>query len=274
MALPRPLITVEQLAPLLGGPDLVIFDCRFGLADTEAGRRAYREGHLPGAVYMHLDEDLSGPVGPHGGRHPLPDPTALAAKLGAAGVGPGVEVVVYDDAGPFAARLWWLLRWLGHDAVSVLNGGYSAWLAAGQPVTPYLPAPVARSFSPRPRREMVAAMEEVRSRPPSSVVVDARSASRYAGEPDPLDAKQGHIPGAINRFWAESLRGGFWLSPRELRERFAGLPAGADLIHSCGSGVTACANLLAMEIAGLTGSRLYPGSWSDWVSYDENPVER
>lgn len=270
----RPLIHVEQLAPLIGKEGLVLLDCRFALNDTEAGRRAYTEAHLPGAVYLHLDEDLSGPVGAHGGRHPLPDPAVLAAKLGAAGVGDGVSVVVYDDAGPFAARLWWLLRWLGHDEVAVLDGGYSAWTAAGQPVTAELPAPVARSLTPRPRREMLAEMEEVRSRPVGTAVVDARPPHRFAGQPDPLDAKPGHIPGAVSRFWADGLRGGFWLSPEEQRSRFAGLPGAGEVIHSCGSGVTACANLLAMEIAGLPGSRLYPGSWSDWVSYDENPVER
>lgn len=274
MEFPRPLIRVDQLAALLGKEELLLADCRFSLADTEAGRRAYREGHLPGAVYFHLDEDLSGPVGPHGGRHPLPDPSELAAKLGAAGLGPGVKVVAYDENGTMAARLWWLLRWMGHEDVAVLDGGYAAWVAAGHPTSDAAPAPVARAFAPRPRREMIAEMAEVRDRPAGVIVVDGRTPQRFAGAFDPLDEKHGHIPRAINRFWMDSLReGAFWRSPDEQRARFAGLPAGANVIHQCGSGVTACANLLAMEIAGLTGARLYPGSWSDWCTYPENPVE-
>jgi thiosulfate/3-mercaptopyruvate sulfurtransferase len=273
LELPRPLITVDQLAALVESEPVVIADCRFVLANPSAGRTLYQEAHLPGAVYFHLDEDLSGPVGVHGGRHPLPDPAILAAKLGAAGVGPGVKVVAYDDSGPFAARFWWLLRWLGHDEVAVLQGGYSAWVQAGRPVTGAPPQPVARTFTPHPRPEMVAEMEAVRSRPASVIVVDARSGPRFSGQPDPLDPKPGHIPGAINRFWMEGLReGAWWLGPEEQRARFAGL-APDQVIHSCGSGVTACANLLAMEIAGLSGARLYPGSWSDWCTYEENPVE-
>lgn len=275
MAFSTPLITVAELAALLGQDDLVIADCRFIMSDPEAGPRVYRQAHLPGAVYFHLDNDLSSPVGQHGGRHPLPDPAVLGAKLAAAGVGPGVKVVAYDDGGQNAARFWWLLRWLGHDQVAVLDGGYPAWVAARQPVTDQHPEPTPRIFTPRPRQEMVAEMGEVRDRSASTLVVDARSPQRYAGEPDPLDPKYGHIPGAVNRFWMEGLReGAFWRSPEEQRARFAGLPAGADLIHQCGSGVTACANLLAMAIAGLPGGRLYPGSWGDWCSYAENPVER
>ncbi|MFZ5817575.1 MAG: sulfurtransferase [Bacillota bacterium] len=274
MDLPRPLISVEQLASLLGREALVIADCRFTSSDPGAGRQAYARAHLPGAVYFHLDEDLSGPVGEHGGRHPLPDPAVIAAKLGAAGVGPGVKVVAYDDSGSMAARFWWVLRWLGHDQVAVLDGGYNAWVAAGQPVTAEPPRPVARLFTPRPRPEMVASMEEVRDRPEGVVVVDARNAMRFAGEPDPLDAKPGHIPGAVNRFWGDALRpDGTWRSPEEQRARLEGL-TGPKAIHSCGSGVTACANLLAAAIAGLPDSRLYVGSWSDWTSYEENPVER
>lgn len=275
MEFPRPLIRVDQLASLMDREELVIVDCRFALADPGAGRRAYRSAHLPGAVYFHLDEDLSAPVGEHGGRHPLPNPAVLASKLSAVGVGPGVKVVAYDDNGTMAARLWWLLRWLGHAEVAVLDGGYNTWVAADQPVTVVVPNPVPQTFTPRLRREMIAEMAEVRERPTGTAVVDARSAPRFAGEYDPLDEKQGHIPGAVNRFWGDSLQpDGCWRPAAEQRARFAGLPVGAAVIHSCGSGVTACANLLAMEIAGLTGARLYPGSWSDWCTYDENPVEK
>jgi thiosulfate/3-mercaptopyruvate sulfurtransferase len=253
---------------------VVIIDCRFVLGDPEQGRLAYTKSHVPGAVYFHLDEDLSGPVGEHGGRHPLPDPQVLAAKLGATGMGDGFKVVAYDLTGESAARLWWLVRWLGHDAVAVLDGGWNAWVAAKQPVTKSNPTPVVRRFTPLLRDEMIAEMEAVRSRPADVVVIDARSAERFAGAPSPLDPKPGHIPGAQNRFWGESLRSdGTWASPQEQAERFAGLPAPAQQIHSCGSGVTACANLLALEIAGLRGARLYPGSHGDWCSYPENEVE-
>ncbi|MDF2628793.1 MAG: 3-mercaptopyruvate sulfurtransferase [Symbiobacteriaceae bacterium] len=277
MTVSRPLVTVHQLVALqTEGKPLVIADCRAGSADDlEAGRRAYQTGHIPGAVYFHLEQDLSGPEGEHGGRHPLPDPAAAAAKLGAAGVGPGVTVVAYDETGAFAARCWWLLRWLGHDDVVVLDGGIKAWVGAGLPLTTELPAPAPRVFTPNVRPAMVAAMEEVRNRPAEQVVVDARSAARFAGAPDPLDAKQGHVPGAVNRFWGDNLNpDGTWKSPAELAERFAGLPGPERLIHHCGSGVTACANLLAMAAAGLEHGRLYVGSWSDWCTWDENPVEQ
>lgn len=271
----RPLISVAECLQLLkSGKTVVMADCRAGSADDRAaGRRAYLAGHIPGAVYFHLEEDLSGPEGKHGGRHPLPDPAIIAAQLGAAGIGPGVAVVAYDETGPYAARLWWLLHWLGHDDVALLDGGINAWKAAGQPVTDELPAPQPRSFVPSPRPELVATMSDVRHRPAAEVVVDARSAPRFAGVPDPLDPKQGHIPGAVNRFWGDNLNAdGSWKSPAELAARFAGLPEGRQLIHQCGSGVTACANIVAMTAAGLDPGRLYVGSWSDWCSWDENPV--
>ncbi|HYG59481.1 MAG TPA: sulfurtransferase [Symbiobacteriaceae bacterium] len=270
---PRPLISVEQVAGLLGRDDVVIVDCRFTLGNPDAGRRAYNVSHIPGAVYFHLDEDLSGPTGEHGGRHPLPDPAVFAAKLGAAGIGPGVKVVAYDSAGPFAGRLWWLLRWLGHDDVTVLDGGWNAWEEAGMAETADLPSPCPRVFEPRPRPEMVASMADVRRRPESVAVIDARSPQRFAGQPDPLDAKPGHVPGAVNCFWQESLRpDGFFKSPEEQAARFAGLPPA--IIQMCGSGVTACANLLGMAIAGLDHGLLYVGGWSDWCTYPDNAVEK
>lgn len=275
MTFPRPLIRVDQLVEMMKTEPVVLADCRFALGAENGSRLAeYRAAHLPGAVYFHLDDDLSGPVGPHGGRHPLPDPQVLAEKLGRAGIGPGVKVVAYDENGAIAARFWWLLTWLGHDDVAVLDGGYAAWVAAGQPVTAEPSAPAPRQFVPRPRPEMIVAMDEVRERPVDVVVVDARAPERFAGAPHPLDAKHGHIPGAVNRFWGEALRpDGFWRSPAEQLERFAGLPVGDRVIHHCGSGVTACPNLLAMALAGLPMGRLYPGSWSDWCTWPENPVE-
>lgn len=276
MTFPRPLTTVDWLASRLQQDDVVIVDCRAGSAgDPDAGQRAHAAAHIPGAIYFDMDRDLSGPMQDHGGRHPLPHPAVLAAKLSAAGIGPGVKVVACDENGPYAARFWWLLRWLGHEEVAVLDGGIRAWAAAGLPLTSEASRPSPRQFVPQPRPEMVAEMATVRDRTQGDVVVDARSAARFAGHPDPLDSKGGHIPGAMNRFWQEGLRpDGTWRPGEEQAARFVGLPAGSAVIHSCGSGVTACANLLAMEIAGMFGARLYVGSWSDWCSYPENPVER
>lgn len=276
LQMPRPLVTVEWLAAHLRDPGLAILDCRYdSLGDPAAGRMAHAEDHIPGAIYFHLDEDLSGPAGEHGGRHPLPGPGVIARKLGAAGVGEGVRVVAYDWTGEHAARCWWVLRWLGHDEVAVLDGGYHAWRRAGQPVETAPPRPRPRLFTPRPRPEMVASVEEVAARPPDTVVVDARAPDRFAGQPHPLDAKQGHIPGAVNRFWQDALRpDGTYRPADEQRARFAGLPLDGRLIHQCGSGVTACVNALALELAGARGTRLYVGSWSDWCSYPDKPVEK
>lgn len=274
MHLPKPLVSVDWLA--LHHQHVILVDCRYGSSDDpDAGRRAYEAAHLPGAVYFHLDTDMSGPVQEHGGGHPLPDLQEVAAKLGALGIGPGTPVVAYDATGPYAARFWWLLRYLGHDEVAVLDGGYDAWVARGLPRTADRTAPAARTFVTDPRPEMVATMTDVRDRGQGQAVIDARSPERFGGQASPLDPKSGHIPGAVNRFWQESVRpDGTWKGPAEQAARFAGLPAGPDAIHSCGSGVTACANLLAMEIAGLKGARLYVGSWSDWCTYPGNEVEK
>jgi len=274
MSLPRPLVSASWLSNHYRDQDLVLLDCRFALGTPESGLQAYNVDHIPGAVYLHLNDDLAGPVALHGGRHPLPDPAIIAGKFGAAGIGPGVSVVAYDWTGDTAARCWWLLRWLGHDEVAVLDGGYSAWTGAGLPVTADPSNPIARIFTHDMRPEMVVSMTEVREGK-TGVVIDARSAERFAGQPSPLDPKFGHIPGSHNRFWQEALRSdGTWRSPAEQAGRMAGLPQAAQQIHSCGSGVTACANLLALEIAGQSGARLYAGSWSDWCTYDENEVER
>lgn len=275
MAFPRPVVKAEWLQAHLGQADLAVVDCRFStLEGPDAGRQAYERGHIPGAVYLDLERDLSGPRGEHGGRHPLPDPAALAARLGAAGIGPGVKVVAYDNSGEMAARCWWILRWLGHDEVAVLDGGLGAWRRAGGRLEAAVPRPAPRTFTPRPRPELVVTMPEVRDRPPGTVLVDARSPERFAGQPNPLDAIPGHIPGAVNRFWQDALNpDGTYKSPAEQAVRLAGLaPEPARIIHSCGSGVTACVNLIAMELAGLPGARLYVGSYSDWYTYPENPI--
>ncbi|MCB1823263.1 MAG: sulfurtransferase [Candidatus Competibacteraceae bacterium] len=265
------LIDASTLHAHLSDPDWVVMDCRFSLADPEAGRRAYHDGHLPGAHYAHLDQDLSNPVTLATGRHPLPDPERLAHKLGAWGIDHDTQVVAYDDMGGMlaAARLWWLLRWLGHTACAVLDGGLPAWRRAGLPLTAEIPAGRPTAFVPRPDDRLWMNTEQVMTLPAAEVLLDARAAARYRGEVEPIDPVAGHIPGALNLPTDGNLTPeGHFLPVAALRERFAAVlddRAPATVIHACGSGVTACHNLLAMEAAGLGGSRLYAGSWSEWI---------
>lgn len=272
------LIDAASLHARLDDPHWVVVDCRFSLMDTEAGRRAYQDGHLPGARYAHLDEDLSGPITPATGRHPLPDPARLARKLGEWGIGPGTQVVTYDDMGGMlaAARLWWLLRWLGHEAVAVLDGGFPAWQRAGLPLTTELPVVQPKTFGARPDDRLWLTTAQVQSLPAEMVLLDARMAMRFRGEMEPIDPVAGHIPGSVNLPTEGNLTpDGHFLPLAELRARFAtilGDRPPAAVVHSCGSGVTACHNLLAMEAAGLRGSRLYAGSWSEWIRDPVRPV--
>ena len=279
MPLYRSLISAADLRSLqAGGAPLVVLDCSFDLADPGAGERAHAEGHLPGALYAHLERDLSGAKTGRNGRHPLPDRAALAASAGAWGIAPGTPVVCYDAHGmPHAARAWWLLRWLGHDHVAVLDGGLPAWVAAGGPLET---APgVARPAAPYPAQAeamptvQAAELQRQLGRRP---VIDARAAERFRGEVEPLDPVAGHIPGALNRFFKDNLQpDGRFKPAATLRSEWAGLAADpAQVVHQCGSGVTACHNLLAMEHAGLDGSALYPGSWSEWCADSARPVAR
>ncbi len=259
-------------------PNWVVMDCRFSLADPEAGRRAYRDNHLPGAHYAHLDEDLSDPITPTTGRHPLPDPGRLAQKLGAWGIGHDTQVVAYDDMGGMlaAARLWWLLRWLGHTACAVLDGGLPTWRRAGLPLTAEMPAARPTAFVPQPDDRLWMSTEQVLTLSATEVLLDARAAARYRGEMEPIDPVAGHIPGALNLPTDGNLTPeGHFLPVAALRERFAAAlndRSPATVIHACGSGVTACHNLLAMEAAGLGGSRLYAGSWSEWIRDPQRAV--
>ena len=273
------LIDVTTLHAHLNDPHWVVVDCRFNLMDAEAGRRGYRESHLPGARYAHLDEDLSSPITPTTGRHPLPDPAQLARKLSDWGIGPETQVVAYDDMGGMlaAARLWWLLRWLGHTTAAVLDGGFPAWQRAGLPLTtepPTVVQPVAFTGQPDDRLWLTTA--QVLALPAETVVLDARTATRFRGEMEPIDPVAGHIPGAINLPTEGHLTAaGHFLPHAELRAQFAaalGERSPTTVVHSCGSGVTACHNLLAMETAGLHGSRLYAGSWSEWIRDPGRPV--
>ncbi len=276
-----PLITVAELATRMTDPDLVIVDCRHDLANPQAGREAYALDHIPGAVFLSLDEDLSGPKTGSNGRHPLPDPGWLSARLGAAGIGNDSHVVAYDGSGGmYAARLWWMLGWLGHDNVQVLDGGYPAWQGARQRVSANVRPVESKSFTPhlRPERRVTAAQVEADLRESSFQVVDARSPERFRGEGETLDPVGGHIPGAINRFFQHNLApGGRFKEAHQLQQEWQGVLGAippADVVHQCGSGVTACHNLLALAVAGLAGGRLYAGSWSEWCADPARPVAR
>ena len=275
----RTLVQAEELASLLGDPRLRVFDCRFDLARPAYGRTAYLDEHVPGAVFADLNGDLSSPATPGSGRHPLPEPGAFAAWLRACGVDADSRVVAYDDGnGAYASRLWWMLRWLGHEEVAVLDGGMRRWLQLGLPLTEDVPTPAAGNFVARPRPALTATADQVlaATRDASQRLLDARAPERYRGEVEPIDRVAGHVPGARNHPFGLSLDAqGRFLPPAALREALAaslgGVAAGRTIAY-CGSGVTACHLLLALELAGLRGARLYPGSWSEWSSDPARPV--
>lgn len=277
LLMPTPVLSVSWLHTYLAAPNLVILDCRFSLADAQAGRRQYESGHIPGAHYVDLNQDLSSPAEQHGGRHPLPNPVELAEKLAAMGIHSGgnqepTTVVVYDDGLAFAARCWWLLRYLGHDAVKVLDGGFKAWQAAGYEVTDEVPQGVqAGRFLPNMRSPWVVDINQVKAQKdlPGVVLIDSREGDRYRGEREPIDPIAGHIPGAINYPWTEILDANGYFLPDPLhQQRWAAYQSSKMLVY-CGSGVTACANLLSLEAAGIADVKLYAGSWSDWCSYQD-----
>lgn len=273
------LVTTEDLAAHLDDPDWIVLDCRFTLADRGAGREAYEKAHIPGAHYVHLDDDLAAPVGEATGRHPLPDPRVLTEKLCQWGVGANTQVVAYDDSfGSMACRLWWTLRWLGHPGVALLDGGYPKWLREKRPVDEQIPASPQGDCDWLPEQGRIVTADDVlhASRSGEQLILDARPERRFSGEDEPLDPVAGHVPGAINYPFDENLdMDGTFLPPDALRENYQALLKGrpaSQVIHMCGSGVTTCHNILAMEIAGLPGSRLYPGSWSEWITDPSRPV--
>ena len=275
------LISTAELARHLDDPAFVIVDCRHNLTDVDAGERAYRAAHIPGAAFLHLDRDLSGAKTGRNGRHPLPEVSALATTFGRTGIDTTKQVVAYDqNGGMWASRLWWLLHWLGHDAVAVLDGGLDKWAAERRPQTSELPAPRSALFVPMGPGPVATADEIVRHLNDGSLfVLDARAPERFRGDLEPLDPIAGHIPGAHNRPYGENLTSQGSFKPAALlRSEFEALlvdtPPSA-VVHQCGSGVTACHNVLAMSVAALRGSRLYPGSWSEWIAADpERPVAR
>jgi thiosulfate/3-mercaptopyruvate sulfurtransferase len=271
----------SDLARHTSDPGWVFVDCRFDLANPAAGEAAWRAGHIPGAVYAHLDRDLSGAVTATTGRHPLPTPDAFAATVSAWGISNATQVVAYDaDTGVSASRLWWLLRWVGHRAVAVLDGGYKAWLGAGLRATTDVVVRVPAQYVAKPDRTAWLDANEVASRVTHSNwrLLDARAPERFAGEVEPIDAVAGHVPGAINHPYSTNLAAnGRFLKPDQLAERFDGSQRGANNDHTivmCGSGVTACHLLLAMEVADEHGAKLYPGSWSEWIRDPSRPVAK
>lgn len=278
-------IDVASLHAYLDGPQLRILDCRHDLARPQLGEEQYAQGHIPGALFAHLDRDLSGHKTGGNGRHPLPERGALAARCAAWGISARTQVVVYDASeGSYAARAWWLLRWLGHPYVAVLDGGWPAWLAAGFDACTDTVAPAPGDFVPGAPLQALAELSQVvafaqaalRGTLPRTLLLDARAPDRYAGRNETVDPVAGHIPGAVNRFWKDNLDAqGRFKSPAQLRAEYGALLAdrGArDVILQCGSGVTACHDALALHRAGLPGAALYAGSWSEWVADAARPV--
>jgi len=270
------ILSIDWLLNNLSAPDVVIADCRFQLGQVDAGRQAYGESHLPGAIHFDLDQDLSAPIGEHGGRHPLPDLATLALKLGRAGISRDTKVIAYDDqGGAMASRFWWLLKYLGHEQVFVLAEGFSAWQREGHPVDGLQVTPVPATFIANPQADMLVGVADVRAKlgQAGTILLDSREAVRYRGESEPIDKAAGHIPGAINKFWKDILDlEGRVKDAAALVANYAELPSDQEIIVYCGSGVTATPNVLGLSEAGFKNVKLYAGSWSDWISYAENPV--
>lgn len=282
MTIALPIVSAHWLSDHLTDPRVVTIDCRFSLQQPELGRQLYHTSHIPGAHYLDLNRDLSGPVGSHGGRHPLPNPVTLATTLSALGIhseppdGPTL-VVAYDDSRlAFASRLWWLLRYLGHDSVALLDGGWSAWQGQNLPVTNEVSHATSGNFTPCPRPDMVVDMERVKARKecPGVALIDAREGDRYRGEREPIDPIAGHIPGALNFPWQDATDSNGYLRPSgEHKKRWEPINHTEEVIVYCGSGVTACVNILSLELADIRMgeiSKLYVGSWSDWCSSVQN----
>ena len=275
------LISTETLASHLADSSWLIADCRFNLKDEDWGRAQYLSGHIQGAVFVNLAHDLAGARTGTNGRHPLPSPETMAGTFGRLGIGDSTQVIAYDqDAGPYASRLWWMLRYLGHDAVAVLDGGWAKWIREGRPTRSGEEQRPAATFTPHLRTNMRLTVDESAKRlgDPGVLFVDARSPERFEGQSDPLDNVSGHIPGARNRFFRNNVTEDGTMRPADaLRADFTrvlGDRSADQAVMYCGSGITACHNLLAMEYAGLRGAKLFAGSWSEWESDPKRPVEK
>jgi thiosulfate/3-mercaptopyruvate sulfurtransferase len=275
------LVSTAELAQHVSDPGWVIFDCRHDLIDHTKGERLYRDGHIPGAHFAPVESALSGKKTGKNGRHPLPSAKAFAKFLGDHGVSDSSTVVSYDDVGgQYAARLWWMARWIGLTRAALLDGGFPQWTAEGRPVTAKIPTPQPVTLQARVAPDMIWSADQVRRRlnAPDYALIDARSAERYRGEVEPIDPIAGRIPGAVNRFFKTNLNSNLtFRPPAELKREFdvlLGDRAPENVGHHCGSGVTACANLFAMEYAGLPGSKLYVGSWSEWIADASRPIAK
>jgi thiosulfate/3-mercaptopyruvate sulfurtransferase len=273
------IISAQQLHQNLHDPNWVVVDCRFDLQKPEWGFESYQQQHIPGAVYAHLDHDLSAPVTPETGRHPLPTVEAITSRLESWGIGNDTQVVVYDTVGgAYASRLWWQLRFLGHEQAAVLDGGFQKWQEAGYPVASGRESRPTAVFAPSPQPHLLASVDEVEANHnnPTYRLIDARAPERFRGEQEPIDPVAGHIPGAVNRFHGQNLgKDGLFLPADTLKEQYQALIGDTpedQVIVYCGSGVTSCHHLLALEIAGIFGARLYAGSWSEWIRDRKRPI--
>ncbi len=276
----RDIVSTSTLVAHLDDPTWIIFDCRFDLANPAWGEAEYLLGHIPGAIYAHLDRDLSEVVTPSTGRHPLPDPQVFANRLSSWGIDAGKQVIVYDHAGgTFAVRLWWLLKYYGHERAAVLNGGYPKWLAENRAIDAQVRKPDPAIFIPRLNPQMLISADEVEKHlsDPTWKLMDARTPARYRGEIEPIDTYAGHIPGAVNRFHNDNLQpDSTLLAPEILKQQFRDLLGDTSpemVVMYCGSGVTSCHHILAMTIAGLPLPRIYAGSWSEWIRDPRRPTE-
>jgi len=271
------LITPESLHTKLKKEDIVIIDVRSNLQNPDVGEEQYDESHLPDAYYLHLDKDLSGEVKTHGGNHPLPNIKKLAKKVGEMGIDFDTEIVIYDaENDMYAPRAWWLLYYMGHEKTYILEGGFKAWRKQGYEVTKKIPSRKPTSFVPRVREDVIATLDDVKERDNErAILIDSRTKERYLGQTEPLYKKAGHIPGAKNFFWKDVLdENGNWKKIDQLKDHFSMIADKDEVIVSCGSGISACPNFLALKMAGFQHVKLYPGSFSDWISYEENPVEK
>jgi len=257
--------------------DLVIVDVRSQLNDAESGKKAYTENHIQHAVYLDLKDDLSGEIKEHGGSHPLPETEKIVKTLGNIGVDEQTTVIIYSNENDmFSARMWWMLHYLGHTKMYILTGGYQAWMAAGNKVTNDISVPKPKQYEPNVLTEATVDISDVKNkmRESTSILIDSRARDRYLGKVEPLYKKAGHIPGAKNYFWKDVFHAdGSWKSVDELKEHFSAIPKEAEIIVSCGSGISACPNIIGLKLAGYKNVKLYPGSYSDWLSYPDNPIE-
>jgi len=266
----------EWLVEHLTDANVRVVDCRFTLGKPQAGWEAYQNNHIPGAVFFDLEDDLSGELSEHGGRHPLPDLVQLQEKIESAGIDSTTTVIVYDNGeGSFAGRFWWLLSYLGHTNIFILDGGYTKWIQNGNIVSQAVPTFNKTSFTMNIQHNLLASYEDVKENISSqtAILIDSRARNRYLGLEEPIDKKPGHIPGAINIEWEDGFSNGCWKSVEKQRERFAHIKMETPIIVYCGSGITATPNFIALKEAGFKNVKLYAGSYSDWISYEENSVE-